>query len=206
MSVRVDTSQLISGAVVVGDTGLGVLAENVPSTGEDGPGYLWNDLVFPADQGSEVMGTVVSWPTNGTLYVYEDSSFTYTGTSDIFTYQFKIDGVSIGSPATVTLNVGATHSYPAGIPPTTYFGIPTYSLSIVTQTSTPTGIDTSVLFGVPQAYLSTNLQTSSPSGIATEVGIGTPTYSFSGTQWVDEPDSDATWTDVTPTTTTWTEV
>lgn len=34
MSVRVDSSSLITGAVVVGDPGLGVLAEAVPSTGE----------------------------------------------------------------------------------------------------------------------------------------------------------------------------
>ena len=61
MSVRVGAT-LFTGGVAVGDTGFGILAENVPSTGENGPGYVFNELVFPADNGIEVMGHITSEP------------------------------------------------------------------------------------------------------------------------------------------------
>lgn len=104
MSVRVD-SALIASSVIVGNDGLGVLAENVPSTGEHGAGYLYNDLSFPADNGKEVRGEITRWPA-GTLFAFEDSSFTYTGSTDFFEYQLYVDGVATGSPARVDLIVG----------------------------------------------------------------------------------------------------
>ena len=106
MSIRVDTSPLISGAVVVGDPGLGVLAEHVPSTGEHGAGFLYASLAFPDDNGKEVRGFIARWPTLGTLVAYEDSSFEYTGPSDSFEFQMYVDGLPVGTPQTVTLVVG----------------------------------------------------------------------------------------------------
>ena len=111
MSVRVDATSWISGAVLIGDAGLGVFGSEVPSTGESGPGYIYNDLSLPADANKEVCGRITTWPTNGVLYAYEDSSFTYTGTTDTFQYQLYVDGVAIGSPSTVYLNVGSDPRY-----------------------------------------------------------------------------------------------
>ena len=103
MSIRVDTSPLISGAVVVGVPGLGALAEHVPSTGEHGGGFLYASLAFPDDNGKEVRGFITRWPTLGTLVAYEDSSFEYDGPSDTFAFQMYVDGVAVGTPQTVTL-------------------------------------------------------------------------------------------------------
>jgi len=113
MSLRADTSSLISGALVVGDRGLGVLGSEVPSTGDSGAGYLYNDLSLPGDASKEVRGLITSQPSAGTLYAYEDSSFTFTGAPDgtySFGYQLYVDGASTGSPATVTLTVGSGSS------------------------------------------------------------------------------------------------
>ena len=107
MSIRVDSSSLITGAVVVGVPGLGVMAELVPSTGEHGAGYLYASLEFPADNGKEVRGLITTWPTLGTLTAFEDSSFEYDGPTDSFAFQMYVDGVATGSPQTVTVTVGA---------------------------------------------------------------------------------------------------
>lgn len=106
MSIRIDSTPLIADSFIVGDGGLGVLAEDVPNTGEHGAGFIYNDLDLPADNGKEVRGLITTWPTNGTLFAYEDSSFYYEGTTDTFQYQLYVDGVAVGSPTTVYLNVG----------------------------------------------------------------------------------------------------
>jgi len=113
MSLRADTASLITGSLVVGDRGLGVLGSEVPSTGDSGAGYLYNDLSLPGDASKEVRGLITSQPSAGTLYAYEDSSFTFTGAPDgtySFTYQLYVDGAATGSPATVTLTVGSGSS------------------------------------------------------------------------------------------------
>ena len=114
MSIRVDTSPLISGAVVVGVPGLGVPAEAVPSTGEHGAGYLYDSLEFPADNGKEVRGLITTWPTLGTLTAFEDSSFEYDGPSDTFAFQMYVDGVAVGTPQTVTLVIDVPVVNPDG--------------------------------------------------------------------------------------------
>ena len=98
---------LITGAHIHGNSGLGVLAELVPSTGEHGAGYLYASLEFPADAGKEVRGLITTWPTLGTLTAFEDSSFEYDGPSDTFAFQMYVDGVAVGTPQTVTVTVGA---------------------------------------------------------------------------------------------------
>lgn len=122
MSLRVDTSPLISGALVCGNRGLGVLGSAVPSTGDNGAGYLYNDLSLPADANKEVRGLILTQPSAGTLYAYEDSSFEFTGAPDgsyTFTYRLYVDGADTGV-GTVNLQVGspvavvsATTSLPA---------------------------------------------------------------------------------------------
>lgn len=107
MSLLIDSTSLIPGSLVIGNTGLGVKGSTVPSSGKDGPSYLYNDLVFPADNNVEVMGRIKTFPTQGKLFAYEDGSFGWeapnVSTQDSFVYTLYIDGVSAGD-ATVKLN------------------------------------------------------------------------------------------------------
>lgn len=109
MSYRFDSTPLISSSYMWGNRGHGELAENIPSTGEDGPGYLYDSLSLPADNGKEIRGEVTAFPA-GTFAANEDSSFQYDAPSDgarTATVQIYVDGVSTGSPITVTLTVGS---------------------------------------------------------------------------------------------------
>lgn len=114
MSLRVDTSEWIAGSLLIGETGLGVIGSAIPSTGDNGPAYTYNDLSFPTDNNKEVCGRITSWPSAGTLVAYEDTSFEFTGAPDgayFFDYQLYVDGVATGSPVTVSLAVGViTHA------------------------------------------------------------------------------------------------
>lgn len=112
MSLRVDSASLIAGALVCGNRGLGVLGADVPSSGDNGPGYLFNDLSLPADANREVRGLIVAPPAAGTFLAYEDSSFEFYGAPDgvySFTYRLFVDGSDLGT-ADVELRVGTvTH-------------------------------------------------------------------------------------------------
>lgn len=94
---------LISGAHVFGNAGLGVLAETIPSEGDSGPSYLYNDLSLPADNGKEICGRITRWPTSGTLFAYEDGHFEHLGPTDSFDYQLAVDGVDTGPETPVSL-------------------------------------------------------------------------------------------------------
>lgn len=113
-SIRVDTASLISGAMVVGDSGLGLLGSAVPSSGLHGASFLYNDLILPADNGKEIRGLIVTPPASGTFFAYEDGSFSYTGPSTTFVYRLYEDGVDKGTTTgtitidAATLSGGAT--------------------------------------------------------------------------------------------------
>ena len=112
--MRVDSSPLIAGSLVVGNASHGVLAENIPSSGTNGAGYIYADLDLPADNGKEVRGEIITTPISGDLFAYEDTSFTFEGAPDgtyNFTYQLYVDGVLTGSVATVTLLVGVVSTF-----------------------------------------------------------------------------------------------
>lgn len=109
-AVRFDSTSWAPGAVLFGGGGFGVLAQNIAAVGADGPGYAYNDLSFPADNGKEISGRITSFPSAGTLTAFEDTSFTFTGVlsgSYWFQYQLYVDGAATGAPTTVALNVGA---------------------------------------------------------------------------------------------------
>ena len=103
MSLRIDSTEWLSGSLLIGGTGLGVLAENIPSTGGSGGSYLYNDLSLPADNGKEIYGRIVRWPTSGTLFAYEDGRFHNLGPTDSFAYQLAVDGVDVGPETAVSL-------------------------------------------------------------------------------------------------------
>jgi hypothetical protein len=114
----VDTADIQgAGTDTIGTGGFGVLGSSIPSSGTNGPGYTYNDLSLPADAGKEICGRITTWPSSGTLYAYEDTSFTFTGAADgsyTFQYQLYVDGASVGSPATVSLAVGDGSATAAG--------------------------------------------------------------------------------------------
>lgn len=85
---------LLAGAYAFGAPGLGVLAELVASGGLDGAGYPYAGLSFPADNGKEISAVITRWPTLGTLTVYPDFSFSYTGATDYALYELRVDGVT----------------------------------------------------------------------------------------------------------------
>ncbi len=109
MSQRFD-SALISGAHLYGGAGLGVLGSLIPSSGDNGAGYTYNDLSLPADNGKEICGRITTWPVSGTLTAYEDTSFEFTAPDGAYSfyYQLYVDGVATGSPSIVTLLVGSS--------------------------------------------------------------------------------------------------
>lgn len=135
MSIRVDSSPLIANSLIVGDSGHGVLAEEVPSSGDSGAGYIYNDLSLPADNGKEVRGEITTWPSSGTLTAYEDSSFTFSAPDDsyYFEYQLYVDGVAAGSPARVDLIIGSlvVSGTTAGINVETYAGTVTTDINVI---------------------------------------------------------------------------
>jgi hypothetical protein len=109
MSLRIDTAELISGAYVLGDTGLGVLGSAVPSAGEHGASYLYNDLSLPADANKEIRGLIVTAPSAGEFFAFEDGSFSLIGAADgeyTFVYRLFVDGADLGT-ATATIVIGA---------------------------------------------------------------------------------------------------
>lgn len=100
-----------TGKTLVGPSGFGVLGSSVPSAGISGPGYAYTSLSLPADANKEICGRITSWPSVGTLYAYDDTSFVYTPPGSGYAYtsfnwQLYVDSVAVGSPVTVTLSVG----------------------------------------------------------------------------------------------------
>lgn len=130
MSIRYDTS-LISGAVVYGNPGLGVLGQAIldnTATGDNGPGYM-HGLVKAGDGAKEFWAEIISWPVSGVLFAdeYGRLDWDFAGLPNgaySFTYRLKVDGVLIGT-ATVTTTTG----------PTSVAGSGTVSSKLVTATA-----------------------------------------------------------------------
>ena len=94
-----------------GNTGLGVLGAVIranTATGDAGPGYLYNDWQSAADDSVEMQGLIVTSPSVGTFFAYEDGSFTLTGAPDgvsTFVYRLIADGVDKWT-AIATVQIG----------------------------------------------------------------------------------------------------
>lgn len=112
MSVRVDTTSLITGACVVGNRGLGLpgsVIRGATATGAHGPGFLYNDLTS-SDDGKEIRGLIVTPPSSGVFIAYEDGSFSLAGAGDgaySFTYRLYVDGADLGT-TTASVTLGAS--------------------------------------------------------------------------------------------------
>lgn len=124
---------LIPGAVVCGNRGLGVPGSTIlaeTSTGDHGAGFLYND-VDPGDEGKAFRGLIVTPPSTGTFFAYEDGSFSLVAPdgSYTFVYRLYVDGVDLGT---------ATASVTIGDSPVTATGA-IAPLSIVAPTASATG-------------------------------------------------------------------
>ena len=85
MSVRVDSSSLISGAVVCGHRGLGVTGAVIratTSTGTHGAGWLYDDWDNSGDDAKEFRLLIETPPSDGALFLYEDGSFSWAPVTD----------------------------------------------------------------------------------------------------------------------------
>lgn len=110
MSLRIDTQELIPGALVIGGTGLGVPGALIPTTGLHGGSILANDA-DPGDEAKEFRALVgtPTLPSGAKLFVWEDGTVDLTGVSDgtyIIPYTLFVDGAQVGEPTTTTLTVG----------------------------------------------------------------------------------------------------
>lgn len=143
MSLRIDTSEWISGALVIGEMGLGVLGADIPSSGTNGAGILYNDISLPSEAADEFRMLVTSVPAGGTIFFWEDSSFQTFGYAD-GVYSGGYDGFKNGS------NYGsATYSFTIG---SGIAGVTTATLANVTLSATGAlalqGTTSSTLAGV----------------------------------------------------------
>ena len=114
MSLRIDTAELISGAYVIGETGLGVLGSAIPSTGLHGAGYLFNDITLPAEADDEFYGLILTPPGAGTFFAWEDTSISLLDAPDgiyPFTYRGFKNGVTYGDVTSyITIGSGLSGS------------------------------------------------------------------------------------------------
>lgn len=110
MSVRVDTSSLISGAVVCGNRGLGdtgFTIRTTTATGSNGPGLIYPSLDGTNDDTDEFMFRITTPPSSGTLFVDEPGSFSFSapdGSYSLIGDLYK-NGTNLGS-ITFVFNVG----------------------------------------------------------------------------------------------------
>jgi len=107
MSCRIDTSPLIASACVLGNTGLGVRGDAIPSTGVSGPPPLYSDIALPGDAAKEIRMLVTSWPSGLVIDLAEDSVFTASGPTGIYVvaYDLYVDGANVGSTS-FTIYIG----------------------------------------------------------------------------------------------------
>lgn len=161
MSVRVDTASLIAGAVVCGDRGLGVLGSTVladTATGDHGAGYLYND-VDSGDEAKEFRGLIVTPPSAGTFFAYEDGSFSLVAPDGAYTFVYRlyVDGVDLGT-ATASVTIGTVNASASG-------SLQDLSLAAPTGTAAGTSTGTSVTASGALAALTLSAVTGEASAV-----------------------------------------
>jgi hypothetical protein len=101
LAVPFDVTPLIAGGQLLTIYGHGVAAQDLPSSGDDGASIAYNDgFSFPTDNNKQVRVEIIEAPDFGELFVYEDTSFTYTTTvftADQATYRLFVDGADLGT-------------------------------------------------------------------------------------------------------------
>lgn len=112
------------GTVGLGVTGAVIRATT--ATGTHGPGYLFGALSV-ADDAKEIRGLIVTPPSSGVFFPYEDGSFVLSGAADgefSFTYRLFVDGVDM-STGTGSVEIGTP------VPPEDVTGAVTATSTII---------------------------------------------------------------------------
>ena len=102
-------SALSGGWLTSAYPGLGILGSAIPATGDNGGSPVLNDGIVA---GKEYRWALVTPPNSGTITLYEDLTFEFSGAADGIhsaTYRLWEDGVDNGT-ATITLQVGPSHT------------------------------------------------------------------------------------------------
>lgn len=163
MTWRSDSSQLFAGKWTSSlYAGLGIQAQDIPSTGESGPAALYNDI---AAQGAaptdEMMWEILTVPASGVFTPYESSEFTLIGASDgahFATYRGRRNGVVYGD-YTVTMTIGAQAA-------TVDFAMPQMTVA-VSGNVVAVGNSASVSFTMPQMVVAASGSQTVPAFTAT---------------------------------------
>lgn len=102
-------SALSGGWLTSAYPGLGILGSAIPTTGDNGGSPVLNDGI---SAGKEYRWALVTSPASGTITLYEDLTFEFSGAADGIhsaTYRLWEDGVDQGT-ATITLQVGPSYT------------------------------------------------------------------------------------------------
>lgn len=161
--IRLDSSQFYPGKIMLSQyAGFGIQAQDIPSTGENGPAALYNDI---AAQGAaptdEMMWEILTVPASGVFTPYESSEFTLVGASDgthFATYRGRRNGVVYGD-YTVTMTIGAQAAAVA-------FTMPQMTVA-VSGNVVATGNSASVNFAMPQMVVAASASKTVPVFAAT---------------------------------------
>lgn len=109
--MRVTSAQILPNCpMVVGFGGWGILGADLPDEGDHGASVGSRWVTLPGDAASEIWVRITSDAPSGTLLMYPDSSFEYDGASTTFSAQLAVGGTDVGTPQTITLNVGEVAS------------------------------------------------------------------------------------------------
>lgn len=151
---------LILGAVVYGDSGLGVLGSEVPSNGEFGGAPMY-PFLLAGDMAKEVRWLITSPPVTTTaFFAYEDGSFTATGDgTHSIGWGFYVEG-ALRSSHTTTFTIGATLGQVTDA---------TTALAVTTIKSVAAGLNTTI-----ETPLSTAASKSITLGFVTDTSIPLP--------------------------------
>lgn len=101
-------SALSGGWLTSAYPGAGILGSEIPTTGDNGGSPVLNDGI---SAGKEYRWALVTPPTSGTITLYEDLTFEFSGAADgIYSAVYRLweDGADQGT-ATITLQVGPSY-------------------------------------------------------------------------------------------------
>ena len=87
--------------------GIGIRGDALPDYGAAGVSLQYPDVTLPGEAADEFRVVLLTTPTLGTLLVYEDSSFEYSGPDGVHTFSYAgyKNGVLYGT-GTITLVIG----------------------------------------------------------------------------------------------------
>lgn len=170
MTWRSDSSQLFAGKWTSSlYSGLGIQAQDIPATGENGPAALYNDI---AAQGAaptdEMMWEILTVPASGAFTPYESSEFTLIGASDgvhFATYRGRRNGVVYGD-YTVTMTIGGQGAAVA-------FTMPQMTVA-VSGNVVAVGNSASVSFAMPQMQVACSADVQAVAGVSANIALTMP--------------------------------